>query len=399
MRIIRIRPVGISAAILMLLASSSAAAPAFDSRKQLRSNDPAVRTAASLSVLATPSAFNAAARRIALNNLVHATDRQAASVAATDVLLDGTVDSSSRALAALVVGRNSLATHGTRADAQAALVSCLTELAPAHMLEVALDAAGDTFVRGTHPNTNFGSSPVLEVRNGFPSRSLVSFQLDTLLDAADGATVEYARVQFTATRVWPSWPQRGGGIGIHRVLDQFDPSSATWRCAADANLANNSTDCAALWGMTGTSLAYVETATSTALGPFHSQVEFDVLDDILRHTQGAQHWGWLLRKEHEDNAGRIELGSIESMTPPRLNVGLTDPRRHAFPLNVRRACAEAAGLAKLSDEISLLLDVSRDSHDDAFVSFAAARSATRITQSAEVTPAIIDRILVQVTAP
>ncbi len=60
------------------------------------------------------------------------------------------------------------------------------------------------------------------------------------------------------------------------------------------------------------------TATKLITNGLRGVITFDITADIQAMLGAGSHPGWILKKSEEGSIGRVEFGSRESATPPRL---------------------------------------------------------------------------------
>lgn len=106
-------------------------------------------------------------------------------------------------------------------------------------------------------------------------------------------------------------------------------SGATWACAIDGNIANQSKNC---FGTTEWTMGqpnnisvhpWIETPTDTQIitNGLTGVVEYDVTADVAAFVNGtANNFGWLIRKTLEGQSGSISFGTKESTYTAELAV-------------------------------------------------------------------------------
>jgi len=196
--------------------------------------------------------------------------------------------------------------------------------AVASVQEAALLPEADTYLRQGAPNQNQGSDPILRLQASGNNRALLRFDRAAIAAAVGAGTLEGARLEFMIAFNADNWGSAGRTIDLHRLTQAWTEAGATWNCADDTNQANQSADCAGetAWSMSGSGARpweEVPAATATITNGLSGVVSFDVTAEVAAVLAGGgEHHGWILKKTLEGQAGRVEFGSRESGTPPRL---------------------------------------------------------------------------------
>jgi hypothetical protein len=203
----------------------------------------------------------------------------------------------------------------------------LLRLNTAHVLStipggaVTLFATGDTDLRQGTPNQNQGDEDVLSIRASGRHRALI--QVDSAQLASVTGSIASARLEFDIVLNAENWGTQGRTIEAHRMLVAWTESGATWNCPDDTEPGDPNPDCSGTeWEMSTLSPSpYMATASGTLLvtGSLEGTVSIDVTSDVQAMVSGqVGSYGWIVRKTDEGAAGRIEIGSRESETGPRL---------------------------------------------------------------------------------
>ena len=135
-----------------------------------------------------------------------------------------------------------------------------------------LTPIADTFIKKGSSNENEGASNMLRLQSSGNNRALVKF--DTAqIQSAIGSNQNYtATLELTISDNGNNWGASGRPIGIHKLTSDWaegngyiaghNPSNrgtgdgATWACAIDSNISNQSDNCSgnAAWNMTNSML-------------------------------------------------------------------------------------------------------------------------------------------------
>jgi hypothetical protein len=173
----------------------------------------------------------------------------------------------------------------------------------------------DSYLRHGAPNTNEGSSTFLRVRESGDNAALLGFELSN----QDVSGLLTARLVLTIQETGNNWGS-GRVIRAHRLLGDWTEGNGfnaggntrgtgtgvTWNCASDQDVSDQTPDCLEEWdgGVYAPSTAEGFVVTSGMTG----EVSFDVTLDV---KAGAS-FGWVVRKEEENQPGRVEFESKES---------------------------------------------------------------------------------------
>jgi hypothetical protein len=190
-----------------------------------------------------------------------------------------------------------------------------------------LAPSADTYLREGPPNQNQGADTILRLQNSGINRAPLMWDPTVIAQAIGAGTVTAARIELTISDNGDNWGRDSSGrtIDLHRMTRAWTESGATWNCAVDSNPMNQRPDCAGAtaWEMGHPESAHPWAPTPTATQAIHNGqrgvVTFDVTADVAGMVTGggAQH-GWILKKTNERANGRVEFGSRESASAPRL---------------------------------------------------------------------------------
>jgi hypothetical protein len=190
---------------------------------------------------------------------------------------------------------------------------------------VTLQTVGDTYLRKGDANKNFGSEPILRVRESGPQRALVQFDGVSLANTLSGATVVSASLELHIEKNGRNWGKTGRTVDAHRLTSAWTEAGATWNCPNDSNTTNGNPDCAAQWA--GGSFAATPTSSVLHTKDLTGWVRYDVTADVTAFASGSLDFGWLLKKTDETKSGLVEYDSQQGTTGagPRLVVVFTTP--------------------------------------------------------------------------
>jgi DNA-binding beta-propeller fold protein YncE len=245
-------------------------------------------------------------------------------------------------------GESSYQVFDTSSHAVSPLIACsfcgredivLSSLGPPPSA-IQLAAAQDTFLRSGQANTNEGANLNMHVDSN--SRALVGFNLGNL-----HSPVAQAHLRLYIVDNGGNWGNTGRSIDAHRTTTawsegnganlrpsnltnaQFRPfenrgdgAGATWDCAVDTEIHNQSTDCSSPWN--GGAYVAGPTASVTIFKYFAGNnnlpsttatlgwVDFDVTTDVSQClSNGESFCGWLIRKTLENQPGHLEFATKE----------------------------------------------------------------------------------------
>jgi hypothetical protein len=194
---------------------------------------------------------------------------------------------------------------------------------------VELTAVADTFLRQGAPDTNDGANDSLRIQSSGKNRSLVRFDLSGVVTSR----LLRATLVLTIAQLTDNWGSSGRPVSAHRVLEPWSEGNgwtiggntrgagpgATWSCAHDLEIANQTPECPVLWA--GGSFADSTGAPFVHFNGLSGAVTWDVTSDVLL---GAD-YGWLIKKAVEGQTGQVEYvsreGALAAGTPtaaPRL---------------------------------------------------------------------------------
>jgi VCBS repeat protein len=180
---------------------------------------------------------------------------------------------------------------------------------------IELTAIADSFLRQGAPDTNEGANDSLRIQSSGKNRVLVRFDLS----GVGTGRLRRATLVLTIGQLTDNWGSSGRPISAHRLFDPWIEGNGwtvggntrgsgfgvTWDCASDLEIANQAPDCPLQW-------AGGRFAASTGAAVVHTiglsgTVSWDVTGDILA---GAA-YGWLIKKDEEGQAGKVEYVSRE----------------------------------------------------------------------------------------
>jgi|WetSurMetagenome_2_1015567.scaffolds.fasta_scaffold00385_8 hypothetical protein len=210
---------------------------------------------------------------------------------------------------------------------------------PAPTLTI-LTPVADTYIKNGHQNENEGASTFFRLQSSGHNRALIKFDEQQIQQAVGDALTFTATLQLTISDNGNNWGSNGRSIDLTRFIHDWEEgngyivgnspsnrgtdSGVTWNCAIDANINNHNDDCSGttVWDMNNSSFwpfISTPTATTTINNNQTGTITFDVTSDIQSFVNGTnQNYGWLLKKTDEGANGRIEFGSKESASSPKL---------------------------------------------------------------------------------
>ncbi|HSF18160.1 MAG TPA: Ig-like domain-containing protein [Vicinamibacteria bacterium] len=182
-----------------------------------------------------------------------------------------------------------------------------------------LVATKDSFLTQGSPNQNEGANHILRLQASGNNRVLLGFDVAGKLEG-----LQEARLVLTISDISTNWSASGRPVRVHRLLDTFAEGNGwnvgnnvqgtgagvTWKCSKDTDIANAAADCAMAWD----GGSFVE-ATAPAVLHFNGmtgEVVFDVTADVLALGAGAAEAVFLVKKENEGDAGKVEYFSVEA---------------------------------------------------------------------------------------
>jgi hypothetical protein len=189
-----------------------------------------------------------------------------------------------------------------------------------------LVASKDSHVRQGEPNHNFGLSETMRLQASGRNRALVDFDVVAVSAALGTSQLRGARIELTIAETYDNWGA-DRSIGAHRLRHPWTELGATWNCSEDANPGNSTdSDCVSTWAMWAPNLpqeqiAWVDPPTSTTLisSDQTGVVTLDVTRDLACALAGhVPFYGFIVKKEAENQSGRIDFTSRETATPPAL---------------------------------------------------------------------------------
>jgi hypothetical protein len=202
-----------------------------------------------------------------------------------------------------------------------------------------LTPVADSYIKQGAQNENEGASTFLRLQQSGHNRALIKFDESQIQDAVGNSQNYTAKLRLTITDNGNNWGTNGRSIEIHRMTQDWvegngfitgnspanrgTGSGATWNCAVDSNISNQSSNCLLnSWSMSVSLLwpfASAATYSTTITNNQTGLVELDVTSDVQSFLNNTnQNYGWLIKKGNEEANGRIEFGSKESGNSPQL---------------------------------------------------------------------------------
>lgn len=210
----------------------------------------------------------------------------------------------------------------------------ITRIAHFYSVTTNFNSSADTYVRGGSDNRNHGGGAFMRLQSSGPNRSLVRFDQSALQTAIGDAEVLSAKLRVTIVDNANNWGTTGRTIDVHRLISDWvegdgletnyrgTGSGATWECAIDSNIANQSKNCSGTteWEMGNGTKPWILTATDTETITNNQTgvVEFDVTADVQAFMNGTSNNGWVIKKTAEGSNGQVSFGTKESISVPQL---------------------------------------------------------------------------------
>lgn len=192
-----------------------------------------------------------------------------------------------------------------------------------------LTSIADTYLRSGQANQNQGYETILRVQDSGNNRAL--FRIDQAAIAAfvGPGSLQSAKVRLYITDNGNNWGPAGRTVSVHRLTADWAEQEATWNCPNDTNPVNSSKDCNPDWNMTQ-SAQWPFVSSPTASLPITSNqagwVEWDVTADVAAFLAGSSsNYGWIVKKDLEGQAGRVDFSSREGSFKPELSLVVSAP--------------------------------------------------------------------------
>ncbi len=199
----------------------------------------------------------------------------------------------------------------------------ILELLPLGSATDTLGLVADTYLRSGSPNRNQGDESILRIRASGNNRVLLQADSTAVAAAIGTGTLVNASLELTITFNADNWGPTGRTIDLHRLTQRWTELGATWNCGDDLDPSNRRPDCPdTAWEMRNVGPnPWVTPPTGTVLitNGLGGVISFDVTADLLGMLAGQLPMdGWILRRTSEGPSGRVEFGSRESASAPRL---------------------------------------------------------------------------------
>jgi hypothetical protein len=223
-------------------------------------------------------------------------------------------------------------------------------------LTVSLGVLGDTYVTSGSPNRNHAGETFVRLQSSGRNRGLLFFDVAAIRQAVGAGTLISARLDLTIHSAGNNWGSNGRPIALHRLKQPSAEYSATWNCAIDAAVQNQSADCtgSTAWAMGSSDTAAqpwvtAATATATLTNNQVGIVAFDVTADVAAILgQAWQGEGWLLKKVDENQNGVVDFKAKEQNAGAQLVLDVQPPPDAGGPID--------------AGALSTLVPVSADTH-------------------------------------
>jgi hypothetical protein len=187
-------------------------------------------------------------------------------------------------------------------------------------LDTSVTAEKDSFLRKGNPDRNEGANPGLRLQASGDNRIVVGFDQAAIDDFGDVTT---ATLVLTISENADNWGQSSDRtVDAHPLTEEFAEGNgqnagvpgaqsargsgpgATWKCAIDAEVANQQTDCDPEWS--GGDFGPATAAPVLHFNGLTGEVSWDVTDDVLADASA-----WLIKKTAEGQAGKVSYFSRE----------------------------------------------------------------------------------------
>jgi hypothetical protein len=187
-----------------------------------------------------------------------------------------------------------------------------------------LTAVKDSFLRSGAADRNEGANPGLRIQASGHNRVVVAFDPEAIEDFLTANTLTTAMLVLTIAENADNWGKNNDRtVDAHPLAVDFaegDGQNAgvpgseatrgsgpgvTWRCAEDAEIANQATDCDPRWD--GGSFGMANAPSVTHSNGLSGEVSWDVTEDV---AAGAV--AWLIKKTAEGQAGQVTYHSKQS---------------------------------------------------------------------------------------
>lgn len=199
------------------------------------------------------------------------------------------------------------------------------------------DSSADTYVRSGQDNRNEGAGEFMRIRADGDNRAFVRFDQNAIQLTIGSGTVLSAKLRLTIVDNGDNWGITGRTVDAHRLItdwvegngtenDRGTGPGATWSCAIDSLIQNQSKNCSAEteWEMGQPNNPSVHpwvqtpTDTQTITSDQAGVVEYDVTADVQSFLTGTNNYGWILKKTNEGQNGLVSFGTKESTSIPQL---------------------------------------------------------------------------------
>jgi hypothetical protein len=184
--------------------------------------------------------------------------------------------------------------------------------------EQTLTAEKDSFLRKGNQDRNEGANPGLRLQASGDNRIVVGFDPAAIDDFGDVTT---ATLVLTISENANNWGQNDDRtVDAHPLAVDFAEGNGqnagvpgaqstrgsgpgvTWKCAEDADIANQQTDCDPEWG--GGDFGAATADPVLHVNGLSGEVSWDVTDDVLAGVSA-----WLIKKTSERQAGKVSYFS------------------------------------------------------------------------------------------
>lgn len=183
---------------------------------------------------------------------------------------------------------------------------------PALAQTFTVPVVADTHLRDGAANRNSGGETMLQLSGN--QRVLLRAEQAAIASAVGSGRLVSASLELYV-RSASGWGADGRLVEAHRLTAAWTEAGATWSCGVDSQPTNSKPDCATQWDG-GT---FEEDSSDTVLhtNDEHRWVQFDVTADVAAFLAGTANQGWLLKREDDAGAGRVDYASREGAATER----------------------------------------------------------------------------------
>lgn len=165
--------------------------------------------------------------------------------------------------------------------------------------------SADSYLKGGDRNGNSGSLETMRIQSQAANRVVIRFDQTAIQTAVGAGTLQRAVLQLfvEASGNWAN----GRYVNAHRLTENWTEGGVSWDCPVAG--------CSTQWdgGTYNTTPTDTIVQTNEAIGSF---VEFDVTTDVTAFLASTPNYGWLIKKEEENEDGFARFTSREGIVYP-----------------------------------------------------------------------------------